>query len=197
MLQFLRRLRVLAPAAAVLLVAGCAASPRIRSQSAPNADVMRYQTYGFFEKLGTDTSTYASVLSLNLKEATSREMDRRGYRRVDQGADLLLNFDVTTKDRIESRGTVGPVGLGLGLGWGDWRYGYGYGWGAGIADTMIQTVTEGTLTIDVVDRAKNEIVWSGSAASQVTSRTLDDPKGAIDSAVPKIFERFPKAPATH
>jgi hypothetical protein len=196
MLQSLRRLRVLAPAAAaVLLVAGCAAGPRIRSQSAPNADVTRYQTYGFFEKLGTDTSTYASVLSLNLKEATSREMERRGYRRVDQGADLLVNFDVTTKDRIESRGTAGPVGLGLGLGWGDWRY--GYGWGLGIRDTMIQTVTDGTLTVDVVDRAKNEIVWSGSAASQVTSRTLDDPKGAIDAAVPKIFERFPKAPATH
>jgi hypothetical protein len=194
MFQSISRLRMLLPIAAIALLAtACTTSPRIRSQSAPNANVTNYQTFGFFEKLGTDTSSYASVLSLNLKQATAHEMERRGYRRVEKDADLLLNFDVTTKDRIESRGTAGPVGLGLG--WGDWRY--GYGWGVGINDTMIQTVTEGTLTVDVVDRAKNEIVWSGSAAAQVTARTLDNPKAAIDSAVPKIFERFPKAPVPY
>jgi uncharacterized protein DUF4136 len=179
---------VLAMAALVgLVAAGCATKPVIRAQSAPGGSVASYRTYGFFEKLGTDDSTYSSVLSLNLKAAVSREMEARGYRAA-PNPDLLVNFNLAQRAKIE--GHSGPTfGLGFGRGWGSWRS--GYSWGAGINDTDIRSTTEGTLTLDVVDRARNEIVWSGSAAGEITSKVLDDPKAAIDRTVPLIFAKYP------
>ena len=180
------------PAALALLalvLAGCTGGPRIRAQSAPGESVAAYRTYGFFDKLGTDDSTYASVLSVNLKAATVRELEARGYRAA-PNPDLLVNFHLAQRERIEGHSTP-RFSLGFGHGWGAWRSPYGYGWGVGINDTDIRSTTEGTLTIDVVDRARNQIVWAGSAAGTITSKVLDDPKAAIDKVVPKIFEKFP------
>ncbi len=174
--------------ALLTLVVGCTSQPRIRSQTAPGGNVSSYRTYGFFEKLGTDNSSYASVLSLNLKAAVAREMESRGYRQVASNPDLQVNFSLAQIEKIDGRS--GPTfGFGFGRGWGSWRG--GYSWGAGINDIDIRSTTEGTLTIDVVDRAKNEIVWAGSAVAPITSKTLDDPKAAIDATVPKIFAKFP------
>lgn len=182
-----RRFAALLLGAAALLAAGCASRPVIRAHAAPGADVAAYRTYGFFEKLGTDDSTYSSLLSQYLKAATSREMESRGYRYVATGADLMVNFHLGEKDKIEGR--AGPsFGVGFGHPWG-WRS--GYSWGMGFSDTDLRTTTEGTLTIDVVDRAKNELVWAGSAVAQVTSKTLDDPRGTIDRTVPLIFAKYP------
>jgi hypothetical protein len=174
-------------AAALLATAGCVTRPVIRAHSAPGADVAAYRTFGFFEKLATDDSSYSSLLSQYLKTATTREMEARGYRFQASNPDLLLNFHLGEKDKIEGR--AGPTfGLGFGHGWG-WRS--GYAWGMGINDTDLRTTTEGTLTIDIVDRAKNELVWAGSAVAEVTRKSLDDPRGAIDRTVPLIFEKFP------
>jgi hypothetical protein len=174
-------------AAALLGLAGCATGPKIRAQTAPGAQVDHYRTYGFLEKLGTDNSTYASVLSLNLKAATAREMEARGYR-PSTTPDLVLNFNVAEKDKIEGRGGT-SFGIGFGRGFGSWRS--GYSWGVGVNDSDITTRTEGTLTVDVVDRSRNEIVWTGSAVAQITAKVLDDPRAAIDATVPLIFAKFP------
>jgi hypothetical protein len=179
---------LLTAAVLALALAGCATGPKIRSQTAPGGNVATYRTYGFFEKLGTDVSSYASVLSLNLKAATARELEARGYRAATSDPDLLVNFHLAQKEKVEGRS--GPTfGLGFGRGWGSWRS--GYSWGMGVHDTDIRSTTEGTLTIDLVDRARNQIVWAGSAAGTITSKVLDDPKAAIDRTVPRIFEKFP------
>jgi hypothetical protein len=180
--------RTLAPlllGATALFAAACTSKPVIRAQSAPGANVSTFRTYGFFEKLGTDQSTYASVLSLNLKAATAREMEARGFRAA-PNPDLLVNFHVAEKDKIEGRS--GPT-FGFGFGRGYWRSGYSFG--VGMNDTDVRSVTEGTVTIDGVDRARNEMVWTGSAQSRITAKTLDHPEEAINSTVPLIFQKFP------
>lgn len=175
-------------ATGLVALSGCATGPKIRAQTAPGAEVQRYRTYGYLEKLGTDAGTYASALTLNLKAATDREMQSRGFTPATGSPDLVVNFFLDQKEKIE--GTSGPsFGLGFGRGWGSWRS--GYSWGFGLSDTWIDSRTEGTLTIDVVDRAKNEIVWSGTAVGTVTGKMLDEPRAAIDSIVPKIFAKFP------
>jgi hypothetical protein len=184
-----RSLAVALMGAAVLLAAGCAAKPVIRAHTAPGANVAAYRTYGFFEKLGTDDSTYSSLLSQYLKSATSRELEARGYRLAASNPDLVVNFHLGEKDKVEGHASPSfGLSVGRGFGWG-WRT--GYSWGVGINDTDLRTTTEGTLTIDVVDRARNELLWAGSAVAQITSKTLDDPQGAIDRTVPLIFAKYP------
>ncbi len=191
--RYARSALVLVACVAALVVAGCATAPRIRSQTAPGANVTAYKTYSYFEKLGTDTGPYASIVSRQLKDATNREMLARGYVESATNPDLLVNFHVETKEKLEGRSTP-SMSLGFGRGWGRWRS--SYGWGVGISDVHISSTTEGTLTIDIVDRARNELQWSGSAVGRLSEKILADPQPAIDATVPLIFAKFPKAPAT-
>jgi hypothetical protein len=118
-------------------------------------------------------------------------MIARGYVPAgpDGQADLLINFNVKEKDKVE--GDVGPAG-GWGYGWGH-RYGYGYGWGLDDYYNGITTVTEGSLMIDLIDRGRNEVVWSGTAVGELTKKVLDNPDPAIDRSVTAIFARYPMA----
>ncbi|MCC5867636.1 MAG: DUF4136 domain-containing protein, partial [Gammaproteobacteria bacterium] len=45
--------------------------------------------------------------------------------------------------------------------------------------------------IDLVDRARKQLVWEGVATGRVTSAALDDPRTAINEAVAAIFARYP------
>ncbi len=173
------------------LLAGCEARPEIRTQAAPAFNLAAYHTYGFMAKPGTDEAGYRSLTTQTIERAVARELDARGYVRSspDQQPDLLVNFNIKTHDRVESQ--PGPaVGMAYGWGWGP------YGWGAGLGDYYadIRTVTDGSLTVDLVDRARNEAIWSGTAIGRLSRKVLQNPAPAIDSAVADIFARYPRPP---
>lgn len=175
-----------------LLLGGCATHGDIRSQMALNANLAAYRTYAFMPKLGTDENGYKTITTQSLERAVGREMIARGYvpAPTPDQADLLINFNVKEKDKVE--GDVGPEGFGYG-GWGH-RYGYGYGFGLDDYYNGITTVTEGTLVVDLVDRVRNEVVWSGTAVGQLTRKVLDNPGPHIDQSVADIFAKYPIKP---
>lgn len=181
-------------AAALLWLGACQTVPTIRTQSAPNADLGRYRTYEFFATPSTDAHGYKTITTRTIEDAVDRELGARGLARAG-GADLKVNFNITKREKITSTPTAGPA---YAVGVGGWRSGYGWGLGMG-TQNEIQTVTEGTLTIDLVDAAKNELVWSGSASRALNAEVLDQPAKAIDQAVRLIFARYPAAalPAAH
>lgn len=171
------------------LLSGCATHNDVRSQMAQNANLAAYRTYGFVPKPGTDKDGYKTITTQALERAVGREMIARGYVPAgpDTQPDLLVNFNIKEKDKVE--GDIGPGGV-WGYGWGH-RYGYGYGWGLDDYYNGVTTVTEGSLMIDLIDRAHNEAVWSGTAVGQLTRKVLDNPGPHIDQAVADIFARYP------
>jgi hypothetical protein len=175
--------------ASLLALAGCQSKPLISSQTAPQADLTKYHTYAFMEKLSTDRARYTSITTQLLKEAASRELAARGLV-PGENPDLLVNFVATSKDKVEGRSNP-RVGVSYGR-WGGWR---GGGWGVGVGggDGDIRSVQEDTITVDLVDKARNELVWSGSAAFKPTEKEKNDSKKRIDAAVAGIFGRFPVA----
>jgi hypothetical protein len=186
--------RWLVAAGLLALLAACQSRPQIRTQTAPALDILKYQTYGFVEHPDTDKAGYTTLTTRYLKDAVNREMLARGYA-LSEKPDLLVNFSVANKDKVE--GTTGSsFGVGYGGGWGGWG-GWGrrgVGVGVGIGDRDIRTVTEGSLTIDVVDHQRSELIWSGTAAGRLTQKALNDPQPAIDKAVGLIFAKYPKQP---
>ena len=172
-----------------LLMAGCATRPEVRSQAAANANLASYHTYAFVAKPGTDKGAdYKTLTTQSIERAVGREMFLRGYAPAPLGeADLLINFNVKEKDKVE--GNPGPT-AGWGYGWGR-LYGYGYGLGFDDYYNGVTTVTEGSLMIDVIDRVRNEVVWSGTAVGELTKKVLDNPDPAIDRSVTAIFGRYP------
>ena len=99
--------------------------------------------------------------------------------------DPELNFVAASKDKIE--GNTDPrVGVSYGH-WGGW---HGGGWGVGVGNgSNVRSVREDTVTVDLVDKARNELIWSGSAAFQPSRK--DDSKKRIDDVVARIFGKFP------
>jgi hypothetical protein len=178
--------RGLATAGVLAILTACPSKPVVRTQISPALDIQKYQSFGFVEHPDTDKAGYTTLTTRFLKEAVAREMVARGYTRSEQ-PDLLVNFTTGSKDKVE--GDSWPE---VGLGWGRWSR--GWGWGGMWGSRDIRTVTEGSLTIDVVDQQHKELVWSGPAKGRVTSRDEDNPQSAIDKAVSAIFIKYPKQP---
>ena len=180
--------RAVALGLVALALVACQTRPEIHTQGAPDVNFAGYHTYGFVAKPSTDRAGYTTLTTRSIEASVNREMLARGYTLADN-PDLLINFSVATKDKIE--GDSGPD-FALGYGRGRW----GYGWGVGGYYNDIRTVTEGSLTLDVVEHARNELVWSGTAVGRIGKKELDNPNPTIDTAVSEIFKRYPIKPAT-
>lgn len=195
MFTFITRRRAtlaLAAVGASLALAGCGPSrPAIRADQDPSANLSAYRSFSFVSPLSTDKAGYSTVLSSHLKTAVTREMQNRGYRYVESGGDLLVNFYANSQDKQEIRTyQTGPTYGGY--------YGYRGGMYGGWGGTEVQTVNyrEGTLSIDLVDAARKQLVWNGVAEGRVSKEARQNPGPAIDKVVGEIFAAYPGRAAT-
>jgi len=178
-------------AAAATVLAACAVAPRVYSSQKPNLDFTSYATYGYVSDLGTDEpGAPRSLLTQYLIAAVDPEMQAAGYRYVEQGGDLLVNFYVETQEKMESRlRGPGPTSY-VGVGYYMYRRGLYMAWRS-YPDAEVEMYTQGTLNIDVADARQRELVWEGIAIGRVTEAVLRDVQGAVDDVVPRMFATFP------
>jgi hypothetical protein len=166
--------------AALALAGGCSGT-KVYTNADPSADFSAYRTYGFAEKLGTDTDQYTSLTTKFLKAAASRELEARGYEPSEQ-PDLLVNFSILTQQKLQTTTTPSYY---------DYRYDYGPWGGYGAYETRVSEYTEGTLNVDLVDRRLHQLVWEGAVVGRVTEEVRKDMQKAIDGAMTDLFEEFP------
>lgn len=180
--------KILAVAAATALLAACATTPVVRTRMAPQVDLASFHTYAFLPKPGTDVGPYRSLTTQQLETDVGQELQSRGYvpAAAGESPDLLVNFIVGAHDRVEGTGPAWGPGWGRWGPWGPWGPG---GWGPGYGD--IETITTVSLSIDLINRADNSVVWSGTAYSDHTRQMLDHPAQSIDVATHQIFLQFP------
>lgn len=169
----------------LLGMAACTTGPTIRSYTDPAADLARFRTFGFYSEQAKGQA-YASFVSRYIESAIADEMQARGYLRSET-PDLMINFHLQAQDKVQVTQTPATYY--------GWRR--GYGWGGGAYHTDVRSYKEGTLNIDVVDRARNQLAWEGVAIGRINSKSLDDPQPAVKSVVAQVFERYPaRASAT-
>jgi hypothetical protein len=171
--------------AAVFLV-GCAASPQVRIDKDPAADLGQYRTFGFYDRLETDKPRYSTITTTRLKEATRRGLEQLGYRYDDDKPDLLVNFsaDVSVRQDVVNTPASTPR-----------LYAYrpaAYGAWAGYPHQVdVRQHKAGTLIIDLVDTRRKRLVWRGIAEGEIGKRASKDVGATIQRAVDAIFEKFP------
>ena len=179
--------RSLLVALVVATLAACATGAVVRSERDPGARFDAYRTFGFFAVPGTDRGGYETLVTRTLKASVRREMEARGYRYVAAGSELLVNFNASLADRVAFYQRPVPT-----MEYYTYR---SYGsWPAYTVD--VDQYKEGTLNIDVVDAARNQLVWEGVATGRVTETTYEHREAAIDKAVRDIFARYPLPAAT-
>lgn len=183
---------------AVLALAGCAVTPDVRTESAPGIDFGAYRSFSFASPLSTDRAGFHTLVSQQLMFSTRRELEVRGLEFVADPAeaDLLVNFHAHVAEQLRVRSTpdpwVGPSYWNHRTGRYDpWR---GHSRWPSHTRVEVDQVTEGRLSVDVVDRRQNTLVWEGVASQRLTQRTMSDLGPAMDRAVHDIFQRFPRAP---
>ena len=169
------------------LLAGCATGPRISTEADPEADFARYRTFAFYSPLAIEKDSYSSAASERMKAAARAQMEALGYQYSDK-PDLWLNINAYTERRtdVSSYPTV------------DYAYYYSYrARGYFVMPywrdrTDVYRYTEGTINIDLVDVARNRLVWEGIAVGRV-SNTKDPVQrdARIDGAIADIFAEYP------
>lgn len=191
-MKTVRTLRHLVLAGTAALVLGACATtsgPTVRVDADPTANMASYGSYSFFEPFGTDRTGYSTPLSNAVKQAVRREMDARGLRYMESGGDLLVNAGVKSSEKtdVSTMPTMDPY-----FGYRGGRYNPWIGYSQ---ETIVRQYTEGTLTLDLVDRARKQLVWSGAAFGRVTDKVRNDPQTAVDTAVREILARYPRTAA--
>ena len=170
----------------VAMIAGCASGPTIISNSAPDFDVANFQTFSFMQPLGTDRTGARTLMSQHLIDATTNELELRGLRHADANGDLLINFMVATRETITTRPSS-SVSMHQSRG----RYNTWGGYSMSMSTNEIVQRTEGTIAVDVIDRARNQLVWEGAASGRVTDSTRRNLEETVHSAIKDIFVEFP------
>jgi hypothetical protein len=184
--------RLSAFAVVIGLLAACASEPQVATITDPAANLSSYKTYGFVAQPGTNRGGNSTPLTSYFETSISKQMDARGYRKVDANPDLLVNFNANVKEKADVESTPAPM-----MGY----YGYRGGLYAGglAAGPEVETVRYkvGTANVDVVDASKHRVVWEGRSEGELTDEAMKNPQGAVDNAITRMFAQFPgHAPAT-
>ena len=168
------------------VLAGCASGPTIISNSAPGFNLANFQSFSFMQPLGSDRGGARSLMSQHLIEATTRELEIQGLRHADTNGDLLVNFVVSTRETISTRpSSSASVHHSRG------RYNTWGGYSMSMSTTEVVQRTEGTIAVDVIDRALNQLVWEGAASGRVTDSTRRNLEETMHVAITDIFAEFP------
>ena len=155
-----------------------------RVDSRPGVNLARYKTYNFVDETARNDSAFISSGSniFDLKRAVTREMETRGFQKADQ-PDLLVNIGMVTEQRTQTReSNFQTDGAPYYIGQRNYR------WQAG--DIPVGQYQEGTVTIDLVDAARKELVWQGTT-SAILSRKPTRAAKQIDEGVADVFAKFP------
>lgn len=178
----MRKLPFIASALALMLT-GCASGPTITVNSAPGTDLASFQSFNFMQPLGTDRSNGTRTsMSTMLMNSVSTELTSRGLRQSDS-PDLLVDFFVTTEDRIDVRTT--STGMHR-VHRSHWNRGCCSTWP--MYQTTVRQYTEGTLLIDLIDPGRNAMVGEGAAQSRIRSNEVTQQQ--IDDVVGQIMARM-------
>jgi len=116
-----------------------------------------------------------------LIQEINNQMMARGYVRDDENADLILNIGVTITKEQQTRETDirdAPMYIGQ----------RNYSWKS--EEIVTGIYNEGTVTLDVVDKANNTMVWQAVVSSVLAEKREKNTKRII-RGVQKLFKKYP------
>ena len=165
------------------LVAGLVAcsSLKVQTDADPQANLAAYKSFAFARVEGAQAAQQLDqLMAKRVEESIIAELTKKGLRYDSTGtaADVFVVYHAGKEDKIE-------VWNNAGYSYGRWGGAY-YGGG-----TSVSQYTEGSLTVDLYDGQRKEMVWRGTATDTVDDR--NDAARKIPVVIQKMFERFPKA----
>jgi len=167
-----------------LALAACAATPTVRFDRDPTADLSRYRTYSWAYQA---MPPGGNQLVLNrVKSSIDRQLAARGYTETASG-DFAIGFTLGARDKVEVSNMGAYQGFYPGYG-----FGYRRGWAFAYDPVQVRNIREGMLAIDIYDAASKRPVWHGLATQEVGRDGASDK--VIDGAVAALLANFAPPP---
>jgi hypothetical protein len=141
-----------------------------------SSDFSHYKTYQWAGP--PDADSLNQLMQERMVGFVEEALAAKHLRRVKTGGDLLVDCRVNVKQQ-EVYTTFGDGG-----------FGWYSGWGGGITTTTTQVIQLGTLTVDVVDSRRNQLVFEGVSTAPISSKPAHNTK-RLAKAVNEIFEKYP------
>ncbi|UCG89200.1 MAG: DUF4136 domain-containing protein [Gemmatimonadota bacterium] len=182
----------LGAAAVAVSLAGCSGGLNIQTDYNPGAvtEMRAYRTYNWLpepaEGRGSDARVNNPITIQRIVTAIETALEAKGFQKVTSDAD----FKVGWHGAINSQTNYVTYNDYYGYGWGGWGYG---GWGTTTSRTSAYTIDQGTLIIDIVDAASNELVWRGMAQAEVgqPSRDPEERQQQLNGVCERVLASFP------
>ncbi len=178
-------------AMAIIALSGCASSPEIQTSYDPGSDFSQYQTYAFLaSEPAQDKKSYKTLKEKYIEEGIRQELNAKGLKEVKHSSnantlenDLYIAYDVASKEKVSAM--LSPLARTR---YYDRRHGWSYGYHN---QTVIQQYTEGTLTIDIIDKKENQLIWRGVAIDRKRGSNNNHLKPKITETIETLFEQYP------
>lgn len=169
----------------LLLLASCAPVRVLSTEAQPGVNFSTYKTYNFLDVTARNEAAMPGPggATQQLKDAIATQLQRRGYQQAEQ-PELWVNIGVVVQDRVQTRQTDirdAPRYIGQ----------RNYRWQS--QEVVVGQYEEGTATVELVDAARNERVWSGVVSSTIT-RNGDKLEKRINQAMESLFNKYPVPP---
>jgi hypothetical protein len=149
-----------------------------------SADFSQYKTFAW---IPSNVPATNPVLATLINYDIEHELNKKGLRKVDSNADLLVKSyggaeDVAGGFAAEDPNYTASGGAPMP---GDNM------WAGSLPPTPVPQVMHGSITVDLIDARQKRLVWRGTAKGKMDydnrSKLLDQ----ANKAVTKIFEKYP------
>ena len=168
------------PVLLLLLVLASCSAVRVNADFDKNVNFAPYKTYAFY-KTGIDKAEISDLDKKRILRSIDEEMTAKGFTKSET-PDLLINIFTKEREQVNVNQFNSGWGYGWGFGWNPWMWGGGY--------NNISTSSEGTLTIDLIDAKKKEMIWQGEGVGYLTQNTHRKDEN-IKGFVTKIMSQYP------
>ena len=167
----------------LVLLGACASTPTAQMDFDPGFDFSPVKTIAI-QSIDRSVSTTVVVSDMQvsrINQALTDELERRGYRVVENNADadLLLSWHLITQERMDVRSYNTSIRYNC------WNC-------SGGSNLRVTQHTQGTFIVDLIDPERLQSVWRSTFESRL--RDQPDPERAEEnrrSAAEAIFAQFP------
>lgn len=168
----------------LLLLAACSPVRILNTEATDNFTLANYKTFDFYEvETGGSAKLTGFADQLDfIKAEVTRQLESRGLTHSNEAPDLAINIGVVVTEEVQTRQTDirsdPPTYIGQRR----------YTWRS--KEVEVGRYNEGTLSLHLVDRNKEALVWRGEAESVVPGRLAKLEK-RISEGVSRLVRKIP------
>lgn len=165
----------------LLIILGCSSVKVLKTDKAEGFLLSNYKTFNFVPiQYDGDVSPSYNKRIQWIADEVAKQLANRGLQKTSADPDLLVNIGIVVSEETQTRETTihdAPMYMGQ----------RNYSWQS--QEVPVGTYERGTVTVELVDRAKNEMVWDGVASSVIMKKNEASQKNIVDGAE-KLFAQI-------